>query len=411
MAPETILERESTGVGSPAFLGHRPAAVVAKCAWVNGLAAIRQLGRKGVEVLALDYDAAAIGFESRYSRPLLCPDPLADEAGFIAFMLELAEALEHPAPIFPTNDELLNAIGKHQATFDQRFLYPFPRWDLLGPIQSKRFQVERANALGVPCPMTSHEPTDRLGFPVLVKPSDPAPFQRAFHRHSFRCETIDELEIAFERALPYDPLVQEYIPGGDDALYTLGAYVSAAGEALGVFSGRKLRQTPPGAGTCRVGEAVWVDEVVEQGLSYLRGLGYHGLAQVEFKHDHRDGRYKLMEINPRLWQWHGLAAACGVDLVDIAYRELLGEPVEPRWASRSRWRWTITLAPGEPLALTRPPYVDGVFARDDPKPGIVHLRRAFAGSGPGRWMRQVRRAAALSLRKLGVRGRNASQHR
>ena len=30
---------------------------------------------------------------------------------------------------------------------------------------------------------------------------------------------------------------------------------------------------------------------------------------------------------------------------------------------------------GERPALQRPPYVDGVFARDDPKPGVVHLAR------------------------------------
>ena len=43
----------------------------------------------------------------------------------------------------------------------------------------------------------------------------------------------------------------------------------------------------------------------------LRAVGFHGISQVEFKRDPRDGVYKLMEINPRLWQWHGLAAACG----------------------------------------------------------------------------------------------------
>src|SRR5207247_5948621 len=57
-----------------------------------------------------------------------------------------------------------------------------------------------------------------------------------------------------------------------------------------LFCGRKLRQTPPGVGTCRVGEAVWVEEVVEQGLRLLRELEHTGLSQVEFKRDPRDGR-------------------------------------------------------------------------------------------------------------------------
>jgi D-aspartate ligase len=390
----------------------RPVAIVAKCGWVNGLAAIRSLGRRAVEVLALDYQPSALGFESRYATPVLCPDPLTAESRFIEFMLALGDDLGGAVPIFPTNDELLNAVGRNRETLGDRFLYPFPGWDLLGPIQTKRFQVERARALGVPHPRTSYEPTGDLGFPVLVKPSDPAPFQRAFGVHSFRCETIDELEAAYQRALPYDPLVQELVPGGDDALYTLGAYVSADGEALGMFCGRKLRQTPPGAGTCRVGESVWVDEVVEHGLRYLHGLGYYGLAQVEFKRDARDGEYKLMEINPRLWQWHGLAAACGVDLVDLAHRELLGERVQRKRTDGARKRWAITLAPDEAPVVARPPYIDAVFALDDPRPGLVHLRRVLTASRPIRLGRRLRRRARRALAALAaLAARKESQPR
>ena len=40
----------------------RPAAVVVDVGWVNGLAAIRSLGRAGVPVLALDHRPSALGF-------------------------------------------------------------------------------------------------------------------------------------------------------------------------------------------------------------------------------------------------------------------------------------------------------------------------------------------------------------
>ena len=181
---------------------------------------------------------------------------------------------------------------------------------------------------------------------MLVKPSSTEGFKRRFKRQAFRCETAAEVEDAYEQAEPYEPMVQEVIPGGDDELYTLGSYLREDGEALGLFSGRKLRQTPPGVGTCRVGEALWVDEVVDQGLKLLRALSFHGLSQVELKRDPRDGAFKLMEVNPRLFQWHGLAAACGVDLPLIAYRDLTGERVEPVSANGSHKRWAITLLAG-----------------------------------------------------------------
>src|SRR5439155_24444361 len=184
-----------------------------------------------------------------------------------------------------------------------------------------------------------------------------------------------EVERVFADAEQYEPLVQELVPGGDDALYTLGSYLAADGEALGLFCGRKLRQTPPGVGTCRVGEAVWDEDVVEQGLKLLRALEHRGLSQVEFKRDPRDGVLRLMEVNPRLWQWHGLAAACGVDLPRIAYEDLTGERPQTVSMNGRRRRWAITLMPGESPAPQRPPYVDAVFARDDLKPALVQAAR------------------------------------
>jgi D-aspartate ligase len=350
-----------------------PTAVVADAGWVNGLAAIRSLGRAGAPVIAVDHRRGALGFHSRFADARLCPDPVADERAYVGFLRALGDELDAPAPVFPTHDEHLNAIARGREELGDRFLYPFPAWDVLGPIQSKRRQVERASELGIPIPETRNEPTDELGYPVLVKPSDPTGFRRAFRRQAFRCATRLELDEAFERARPYDPLVQELIPGGDDALYTLGSYLDREGEALAVFSGRKLRQTPPSVGTCRVGEAVWVDTVVEQGLALLRGLDFHGLSQVEFKRDPRDGRYKLIEVNPRLFQWHGLAAACGADLPRVAYFDLLGTPLPAARSNGASKRWAITLMRGTRPALVRPPYVDAILALDDPRPAVAQV--------------------------------------
>jgi len=354
-------------------------AVVVDVGWVNGLAAVRSLGRAGIRVLALDHRESALGFRSRYAEPVLTPDPQ-DEPAYVDFLAGLDV---EGAPVFATHDEPLNAIARAGDRLDGKFLYPFPRWEVLQRIQTKRGQLEAAEEAGIPVPRTAYPSSapearaaaEELGFPVLVKPSSTEGFKRRFKRQAFRCETAAEVEEAYAQAEPYAPMVQELIRGGDDELYTLGSYLRADGEPLGLFSGRKLRQTPPGVGTCRVGEAVWVEEVVDNGLKLLRALSFHGLSQVEFKRDPRDGAYKLMEVNPRLFQWHGLAAACGVDLPLIAYRDLTGEAVEPVSANGSHKRWAITLLPGESPAPQRPPYVDAVFARDDLKPALVQVAR------------------------------------
>jgi D-aspartate ligase len=129
-------------------------AVVVEVAWVNGLAAIRSLGRRGLRVLAVDHRPFALGFRSRYAEPRLAPDPLDDEDGFIAALRSLAEETDDPLPVFPTHDEHVNAIARHADVLAERFRFPFPSWQALERIQSKRHQLETAESAGVPVPRT-----------------------------------------------------------------------------------------------------------------------------------------------------------------------------------------------------------------------------------------------------------------
>ena len=382
-----------------------PAAVVADVGWVNGLAAIRSLGRHGVRALAVDHRPWALGFRSRYATPVAAPDPVADEDGFVAALARLAETLEGPVPAFATHDEHVNVLARRHADIGPAFRPCTPEWDVLEAIQSKRHQLEVAAEAGVPVPGTRHPRSaaearaaaEELGYPVLVKPSDPVGFKRLYNRQAFRCQSGAEVETAYAQAEPFEPMVQEYIPGGDEELYTLGSYLTAEGEALGVFTGRKLRQTRRHMGVCRVAEAVWAPEVAEHGLALLRALRFRGISQVEFKRDPRTGEYKLIEVNPRLWQWHGLATACGVDLTHIAYLDLVGRPPAPARMTNEGRRWAITLMSGARHAIQRPPYTDALLARDDPRPALVQLARvARGGVGAARG----RAAAATAIARL-----------
>jgi predicted ATP-grasp superfamily ATP-dependent carboligase len=360
-----------------------PVAVVADVGWVNGLAAIRSLGRHGVRVLAVDHRPWALGLRSRYATALYAPAPANDEEGFVAAVRRAGEALDGPVPVFATHDGHVNALARRRADLEPPFRLCSPGWETLERIQSKRFQLEAAAACGLAAPETRHPRSlddavaaaEELGYPVMVKPSDPLGFKRVHRRQAFRCKSRAELEPAYAAAAPFEPMVQEYIPGGDEELYSLGSYVAADGEALGVFTGRKLRQTQAHMGVCRVAEAVWAPDVAEQGLRLLRELGFHGISQVEFKRDPRNGEFRLIEVNPRLWQWHGLASACGVDLTHIAYLDLVGRRPAPVGMTREGRRWAISFMAGAPHALQRPPYTDALLARDDPRPALTQISR------------------------------------
>src|SRR3954465_915865 len=126
--------------------------VVVDVGWVNGLAAVRSIGRAGIRVLALDHRPSALGFRSRYAEPVLTPDPQ-DEAAFAA---ALAGPDVERAPIFASHDEPLNAIARAAGRLRGKFLYPFPPWEVLAGIQTKRGQLEAADAAGIPVPRTAY---------------------------------------------------------------------------------------------------------------------------------------------------------------------------------------------------------------------------------------------------------------
>jgi predicted ATP-grasp superfamily ATP-dependent carboligase len=343
-----------------------PPAVVVGVGWVAGLAAIRSLGRAGVRVLAVDDRPSALGFRSRYAEARVAPTRTGP--AFVDFLRTLGDGV-----VFPTHDDDLEAIARVQDKLP--LVCPFPGWDVLGSIQDKRHQLAVAADVGIATPRTADEPTDALGFPVLVKPSDPTAFRHRFGVKAFRCAAAEEVERRFENARGFRPFLQEWIPGGDDALWTVGSYLTADGEELGLFTGRKLQQTPREIGTARVAEARWAPALADAALKLLRALRFHGISQVEFKRDPRDGSYKLIEVNPRLWEWHGLAAACGVDFARLAYADAVGERGAPARMNGDGKRWAITFARGARPAVQPPPYLDAMWARDDPKPALVHLAR------------------------------------
>jgi predicted ATP-grasp superfamily ATP-dependent carboligase len=352
---------------------------------VNGLAAVRSLGRNGIDVTAVGSTERDIGLRSRYARPLLAPSPRTDPAGFLEALRQLGERLPEPAPLFATADAALQAISRGRVDLADRFLLGLPERETLERAQDKAVQLAVAAEAGVPTPRTAREPTAALGFPVLVKPSLPVDFRRRFRTQAFLCRDEVELAEAFERALPYEPLVQEWIGGGDDQFYQYGAYLDEAGNPLAAFGCRKLRQTRAGVGTCRTGEAFWSDELAELSLALVRQLGLHGFVEVEFKRDPRDRQLKLIEVNTRLWQWHGLASACGVDFPVIAYEHLTTGFAPPASVYRGSRRWSITLLPGSGAGEGEHPlrpavagfrYVDAVFAADDPRPTLHQLHEA-----------------------------------
>ena len=376
----------------------RPPAVVLNVAYANGLGVIRDLGRHGVPVLGLDTEANALGFSSRYAAGMICPDPRADEAAFVAFIEDLGRRLPQPGVVFPTHDEFIWPLSREAERLRPWYHVPFSRWDVMQRLYDKRAQLEAAWRAGVDTPRTAF--IDRaadvetaigaVAYPAVLKPVDSLAFKLRFHRHLIDIETPARLEEVWPEVHDLGTLMlQERIPGDDDELFTVGSYLDAESRPLAVFTGHKIRQHPTGAGSARLAVSRWDPDLAEAGLRLLRELSYHGVSQVEFKRDPRDGRFCLMEVNARHWMWHALATACGVNLSLAAYMDAVGRPfLAPRQVDGPKW---VVATKDGPLSVrevlrreqsvtrwlgsVRGVRVDGVLALEDPVPGLRNVAR------------------------------------
>jgi len=373
-------------------------AIVLQVSYACGLDIIRDLGRHGVPVAAMDPDPGALGLRSRYAAGLVCPDPLDDEEAFLVFLEEFGRSLPQPAVVFPSHDEYIWPLSRHAKRLEPSFIVPFSRWEIMRRVHDKRAQLEAAWSSGVDTPKTVFVESgeelaaaaDEVRFPAVLKPVDSLAFKRRFRRHIIDVDSPAELRRVYDKVDDLGLLMlQERVPGGEDELWTVGSYLDAQSRPLAVFCGHKLRQYPHSGGSCLAGVSAWEQPLVDAALRLLRQLRFHGVSQVEFKRDPRDGRFCLMEVNARHWKWHGLATASGVNLSLAAYRDATREPyLAPRQTDGVKW---IVANKDVPLAILeiarrersakeylrslRGTRMDGLHSLTDPLPGAVNAYR------------------------------------
>jgi predicted ATP-grasp superfamily ATP-dependent carboligase len=188
-------------------------------------------------------------------------------------------------------------------------------------------------------------------------------------------------------------LLQEYIPGPATAHYFVDGFIDRAGTVCARFARRCVRLNDEhfGVSSCMVSipldEAKAPIEILDQLLATLR---FRGVFNAQFKYDARDGLFKLLDLNPRAWGGVSLPVSCGVNVIEMAYRDALGLPVKRvadypvgrHWIDASSDRrvcWRLfregRLTIGDWLR-TRVGAVQAIFRWDDPLPAMVNFVQA-----------------------------------
>jgi predicted ATP-grasp superfamily ATP-dependent carboligase len=182
-------------------------------------------------------------------------------------------------------------------------------------------------------------------------------------------------------------LVQEWIPGTGATQYSYAGLLRE-GRPIASLVARRRRQHPIDFGrSSTFVETVEQPEVEHLAVRFLKSIDYNGVAEVEFKFDPRDRRYKLLDVNGRFWTWCGLGGTAGVDFPYLAWRAALGEAIAPcraktgvGWMHASRDILAACEEIGCGTLKLRDyfrsfciPLAFANFAIDDPLPALVEL--------------------------------------
>lgn len=293
-----------------------------------GLAVIRSLGAHGVPVIAVYYQPRDMGYVSRYvTKSVLAPHPLHNEHEFLELLIALAKE-QDGGVIIPTDDCTLVAVSHHKSMLEQYCTVACTEWPVTRQYIDKSCTSALANSVGVAMPKTTMVGSDtdlkewsqRVGFPIIVKPCQSHLYAERFKKKCTRAENFNELLEACGEAknAQIDVMLQEYIPGDDTHNVNYNSY-HMAGEPLVEFTSNKRRLSPPFFGLPRVVVSEKVPEVLEPARKFLRALNFNGYCCTEFKRDPRDDVYKMMEVNGRHNRSAALAVRCGIDFPWIEY--------------------------------------------------------------------------------------------
>lgn len=315
----------------------------------TGLGVVRSLGRKGIPVLWLDLDPKNVGFLSRYIKGFFCPHPRYEEQAYIEFLQQLGQNLSNKGILMPLGDIELIAILKNRRLLEKYFQFPVAPYDVTIKFLDKKIFYKTLENEGMPHPRTFF-PNDisdltfiekEINYPCLVKPNLSGYFSKDFHTKLFIAKSKLEMRKDYERAKVknQDVVIQEIIPGEADKMYGFNAYYDHTFTPVGSFMYHRIREWPHFSGNGCLIHNIMLPELEQMITPLMKKIKYFGIVDVEFKKDIRDGSFKIIEINPRIWLQNSLPTRCGYNLPYISYLDTLNKFIENPIQIENDMKW------------------------------------------------------------------------
>ncbi len=319
----------------------------------GSLGIARSLGRLGIPVDAVDADPRRPASFTRFLRDRYRDDLTSGPPeAVVDRLLEIGSRVGRRSLLIPTSDETAVMASDFHDTLSQRFILPRQPAGLARSLANKKDMSFLARSNSIPTPdVLFPESVEEVAafaatatFPVMLKGIDGNRLKLRTGRKMVIVEQrADLVPLYVEMEDPAQPnlMLQEYIPGGDDAVWMFNGYFDANSDCLVGFTGRKLRQTPAYTGVTSLGICLKNDIVADMTTRWMKNLGYRGILDIGYRYDARDGQYKVLDVNPRIGATFRLfVGRNGIDVARALYLDMTGHRV-PAAEAREGRKWMV----------------------------------------------------------------------
>lgn len=280
------------------------------------LETLQSLGRAGMQVDVAAEAPDCLSMHSRYAVRNLRQPSQKDGNRFRAW-LRAQDAERNYTLIVPATEASLLGMRGLDETDPVRLKAVISANSGLDTALDKEKTLRLARELGVPVPASVllSSPTDMqeaTQYPLVLKPAH----SKVMVSGELRTLAVAVVRNDAERHeklnewLPITPVQQQqYVFGRGVGI----EFLFDRGRKIWHFAHERVHEYPLSGGASSYRRSMIAPaEMLRDAEKLLIALKWHGVAMVEFKMD-SDGKYWLMEINPRLWGSLALSIDAGVD--------------------------------------------------------------------------------------------------
>jgi len=286
-----------------------------------GFAVVQVLTKSNCEVIGADDRKLPFGIHSRHTKPnYLYADIESDS--FVESLIRIIRK-EKPDVLLPVSGT--SQISYHKSELEKHTNLLVPDYISFMAADDNQITLEECRKLNIDCPeilsrkkaidiLQSNKNRTNTTRVVLKARKNIGRSEGLFY-----VDTPSEMErtIAENEKKYGDYIIEEFIPG-TQRMKTLNLLFDKSSRLAAYFTTHKLKEWPNTGGLAALSISTNDWHLVQWVLPFFKKWRYQGVAEVELKMDPRDGKPKLIEINPRFWDYIGFPVRCGVNFPFLA---------------------------------------------------------------------------------------------